>query len=137
MIAYLDASVLLRLVLGQPDAIEEEITRAVSSVLIVTESLRTVDRFRLRDKLSPLEVATRRQAILSATAAVEKIALDAAILNRAGQPMPTALGTLDAIHLASALLWQEDNGEELTMATHDRALAIAAQAYGMKVVGVT
>ena len=136
MIAYVDASVLLRRVLRQPNAVNEEITRAVSNVLIVTESLRTVDRFRLREKLSPFEVATRRQAVLSATAAIEMVALDATVLNRAAQPMPTALGTLDAIHLASALLWQEATGETLTMATHDRELAIAAQAYGMRVVGV-
>jgi hypothetical protein len=49
--------------------------------------------------------------------------------------MPTELGTLDAIHLATALLWTEMTGEHLTMATHDEALAIAAQAYGLPVVG--
>ena len=50
--------------------------------------------------------------------------------------MPTELGTLDAIHLATALLWTETTGESLAMATHDAALAIAARAHGLAVVGV-
>jgi len=136
MNAYVDSSVLLRKALGQPRALKEQINRPVSSVLIVAESLRTLDRLRLRDHLSVAEIATRRQAIISAVASLELIELDADVLGRAAQPMPTELGTLDAIHLASALLWQEATGEILTMATHDSALALAAQAYGMNVVGV-
>jgi hypothetical protein len=46
------------------------------------------------------------------------------------------LGTLDAIHLATASLWLEQNEVALTMATHDEALAIAARAIGFDVVGV-
>lgn len=49
--------------------------------------------------------------------------------------MPTELGTLDAIHLATALLWKELSGVELVMATHDVALALAAQAHGLPVAG--
>jgi hypothetical protein len=49
--------------------------------------------------------------------------------------MPTELGTLDAIHLATALLWRDFTDEPLTMATHDAALAIAAEAHGLPVVG--
>jgi hypothetical protein len=37
--------------------------------------------------------------------------------------------------LATALLWKEMTREELTMATHDRALALAAHAHGLPVVG--
>lgn len=50
--------------------------------------------------------------------------------------MPTELGTLDAIHLATALLWKETTGADLAMATHDGALALGAQAHGMVVLGV-
>ena len=63
------------------------------------------------------------------------VEIDAGVLDRAAQPMPTEPGTLDAIHLASALLWKEVAREELVMATHDRALAIAAEACGLPVVG--
>ena len=138
MIAYVDASVLLRVVLRQPNALPEwtQIRRGVSSALIATESLRALDRFRLRARLSEPEVAKRRQAILAVVASLELIEIDAVVLDRAAQPMPTELGTLDAIHLSSALLWQEVTGEQLMMATHDRALALGAQAHGMGILGM-
>jgi len=50
--------------------------------------------------------------------------------------MPTELGTLDAIHLATALLWKEMTGANLMMTTHDAALALGAKAHGLPVVGV-
>ena len=50
--------------------------------------------------------------------------------------MPTELGTLDAIHLATALLWKEMAGLNPVMATHDDALALGARAHGLAVVGV-
>ena len=57
-------------------------------------------------------------------------------VGRAAQPMPTELGTLDAIHLATALLWKDMTGVNLVMATHDAALALGAEAHGLPVVGV-
>jgi hypothetical protein len=57
------------------------------------------------------------------------------VLARASQPMPTSLGTLDAIHLATALMWAERAGSELVMATHEQLLATAARASGFRVVG--
>src|SRR5262249_23125088 len=138
MIAYVDASVLLRVALRQSDALPEwrEVERGVSSALIMTESLRTLDRLRLRAKLSDEDVATRRSTILQLIASLELVELDAVALDRAAQPMPTELGTLDAIHLASALLWMEMSDSDLTMATHDSALGLAARAHGLRVVGL-
>ena len=139
MIAYVDASVLLRVVLRQPNALPEwtQIDRGVSSALVTTESLRTLDRLRLRAQLSDSELALRRQAVLAVIASLELVEIDATVLDRAAQPMPTELGTLDAIHLASALLFRESTGEELMMATHDRALALGAQAHGIRVIGIS
>ena len=138
MIAYVDASVLLRFALGQPDALPEwqQIERGVSSALIRTESLRTLDRLRLRANLANAEIANRRATILTVIASLEVVDIEAAVLDRAAQPMPTELGTLDAIHLATALLWKETRRVDLVMATHDQALALGAQAHGLPVVGV-
>ncbi len=58
------------------------------------------------------------------------------VLARAAAPLPTVLATLDAIHLASALVWREITGEELIIATNDPALARAARAQGFSVLGV-
>jgi predicted nucleic acid-binding protein len=137
MIAYVDASVVLRVVLRQPNALREwtQIDRGVSSALVTTESLRTLDRLRLRAQLSDSKLAPRRQAVLALIASLELVEIDGTVLDRAAQPMPTELGTLEAIHLASALLFRESTGEELMMATHDRALALGAQAHGIRVIG--
>jgi uncharacterized protein len=137
MIAYVDSSVLLRLVLGQPNALAEwrEIDRGVSSALISTESLRTLDRVRIRTGLSDLEVSRRRATILQLISSMELIDVDSNVLERAAQPTPTELGTIDAIHLASALLWQDATDIDPVMATHDAALGMAAKAHGLKVLG--
>jgi len=138
MIAYVDASVLLRVALRQPDALPEwrEIEQGVSSALVITESLRTLDRLRLRAKLPDAEVARRRAKILELIGSLELVEVDAVVLDRAAQPMPTELGTLDAIHLATALLWKDMSHAHLTMATHDGALGLAARAHGLAVAGV-
>lgn len=138
MIAYVDASILLRLALGQPDALPEwrQIDRGVSSALVMTESLRTLDRLRLRVQLPDADVATRRETILALIASLELVDIDSVVLDRAAQPMPTVLGTLDAVHLATALLWRDQLHADLIMATHDTALALGARAHGLRVVGV-
>lgn len=138
MIAYVDASVLLRIALGQPDALREwrNIRQGVSSALITVECLRALDRLRFRAKLADSEVASRRAAVLKIVASLEIVEITSSVLDRAAQPMPTELGTLDAIHLATALLWKESEGAELVMATHDRALAIAARAHGLTTIGI-
>jgi predicted nucleic acid-binding protein len=138
MIAYVDASVLLRVALEQPTALAEwrQIERGISSALVRVESLRTLDRLRLRAGLGDEEIAARRALVMALVASLDLVDIDAIVLDRAAQPMPTQLGTLDAIHLATALLWKETQGIDPTMATHDETLALAAQAHGLKVVGV-
>lgn len=137
MIAYVDASVLLRIAFGQPDALPEwpQIEQGVASALVRAESLRTMDRLRLRTHLVDAEVARRRATILALLGSLNVVDIDAVVLDRAAQPMPTELGTLDAIHLATALLWRDMTRVDIVMATHDAALALAAQAHGLTVVG--
>ena len=137
MIAYIDSSVLLRVALGQSNALPEwpAIERAVSSALIITESLRTLDRVQLRVNFSDSEVAGRRSTLLALLDSLELVEIDSFVLDRAAQPMPTELGTLDAIHLASALLWKDLMGLDAIMATHDGTLGLAARAHGFKVLG--
>ncbi len=138
MTVYVDASVLLRVAFGQPDALTEwrQVSRGVSSALITIECLRTLDRFRLRVNLSDEEVASRRAALLALIASLEIVEIDSLVLDRAAQPMPTEIGTLDAIHLATALLWRDQVHANLVMATHNRALSLGARAHGFIVVGV-
>ena len=137
MIAYLDSSTVLRIILGQANALKEwrSITQGGASALVEVECLRTLDRLRLAEGLEDAEIAIRREAVFRLLEAVEVVELTRPVLARASQPLPTALGTLDAIHLATALLWKDRSGAALVMATHDDALATAARASGLRVVG--
>ena len=134
---YVDSSVLLRVVLGERGRLREwpRSERWISSELVRLESLRTIDRARLKLRLSDRAVSVRRAAVLEHLRAFDLIRLQAAVLERAAEPFPTSLGTLDAVHLASALLARE-HYEDLVLATHDRELATAAEAVGFRVVGV-
>ena len=137
MIAYVDASVLLRAVLGQRGKLKQwkAIELGVASALVEVESLRTLDRLRFLD-ISDEALAQRRETVYRLTEQMETVEPSMAILNRASQPLPTPLGTLDAIHLATALMWREVRGEDIVMATHDRALGTAARASGLRTIGV-
>ena len=110
--------------------------RGIGSALVEVECLRALDRLRLREDLTPDELAARREAVYRLTAAMEVVEPTWPVLRRAGQPFPTPLGTLDAVHLATALLWRDSRGEDLVLATHDRALALAARASGLSAIGV-
>lgn len=137
MIHYLDSSVLLRVVLGQPGRLREwrKITRGVSSGLAQVECLRTLDRLLRERELTEDEWAIRREALLRTLESLTLVDPDRAVLERASQPMPTVLGSLDALHLATALLYREALKEPVTFATHDLALARAAQAHAFPVIG--
>lgn len=137
MIAYLDASVILRLVLGQADQLDEwpDVTDGVVSALAELECLRTLDRLRTDRAIAEAIIAGRREAVYHFMRSVEIVETTRAVLERASQPLPTTLGTLDAIHLATAMLWSERTQTELVMATHDRALGRAARASGFTVIG--
>ena len=137
MIAYLDASVVLRLVLGEPEALAEwkNVVQALASTLTEVECLRTIDRLVRRGMLPESQVAERRAAVFRLLEECEMIDLSRTIMRRAGEPFPTPLGTLDAMHLVCALAWREASGEPLVLATHDRELATAARAMGLVVVG--
>lgn len=137
MIAYIDSSVLLRVLLGQRDSLREwgQVTQGVSSALAEVECLRTLDRLRLVEPHPDEAIAERREAVYRLMEAMEVVEITHPILARASQPLPTSLGTLDAIHLATAITWKERSGKDLAMATHDVALAMAARASGLRVVG--
>jgi predicted nucleic acid-binding protein len=137
VIAYVDSSVLLRVVLGQPDMLLEwgGIDRGVTSALTRVECLRTLDRRRIQARFGESLYAERRGLLLAYLERLDRVTLSASVLSRASDPFPTPLGTLDALHLATALAWQRSRDPDLVMATHHRQLATAAQAVGFEVFG--
>ena len=137
MIAYLDTSALLRLVLRERGGVEHlrSCEALVSSELLAVESLRTIDRLRLRGALSMDEATSRRAQVTDWLEAVDLVLLQPPILARASDPFPMPLGTLDALHLATALVWRDRTRQPLVMATHDDGLALASRAFGIEVLG--
>ena len=138
MIAYVDTSALLRVVLREAGALDDLRTYAglVSSELITVESARTIDRLRTQGALTMDEAAERIAVINDWLEAVDLVLLRPPVLNRACEPMPMSLGTLDAIHLATALLWRDRIGPLPQLVTHDAALGAAARGFGFDVRGI-
>lgn len=138
MIAYIDTSALLRIVLREPGALENlrSYDGLVSSELIAVESTRTLDRLRLQGSLTAEEAASRVRTVNEWLEAIDLVLIRPPILSRASEPLPMPLGTLDALHLATALIWRDRVGPLPAMATHDSALGMAARAFGFDVFGI-
>ena len=136
MIVYLDTSVALRILFREPNPVNVwgRWDKAYSSSLWRLEALRTVDRLRLSGNLSDAEVAdlAREVRIVHETLAVHPVS--ERILQRASESFPTVVGTLDAIHLATALAIREIQEMDLFL-THDLRLSTAARTLGFSVLG--
>jgi predicted nucleic acid-binding protein len=138
VIAYVESSVVLRFVLGQAGALRELRTFEAGGTSAVTEveCLRTLDRLRITEGVADLQIAERRAAVYDVLGRLAIIDLTRPVLERASHPLPIALGTLDALHLASALSWREHVAEPVVLATHDARLGAAARALGLETVGL-
>jgi predicted nucleic acid-binding protein len=107
VIAYVDTSALVRLVLREAEALDDlrSFDTLVSSELLAVEGRRTIDRLRLQGSLDSEEAIRRLHVLTEWLEAIDLVLLRPPVLSRAGEPLPTALGTLHAIHLATALTW--------------------------------
>ena len=137
MKVYLDTSVILRRLLNEPNPLPDwgRWEAAYSSRLWLTEAQRTVDRLRLDGRLDDEDVVRLRDECRKVHAALHIVPVDEGILARAGDPFPTTVGTLDAIHLATALAIQAGTALDRFL-THDRRLALAAAGMDFVVEGV-
>jgi predicted nucleic acid-binding protein len=139
VIAVVDTSVVVRVILGEPDPLPcwGAWEQAFVSSLVRTEFYRVADRLRLEGRITDQDrvQVTRDFDIFWSTC--HKVFPDERILNRAAGSFPTVLGTLDAIHLSTLLLLEPHLGNSLTMLTHDQQLAVAATACGVEVLGVS
>lgn len=137
MNTYLDTSALLRIILREKGALDElrTVRPLLSSELLAVEPYRVIDRHRLDGTLSAQEASSRRETVSEWLEAVDLVLLQRPILARASEPFPVPLGTLEALHLATALVWRDRNDQDLLFATHDRQLADAARAFSFEVRG--
>ena len=66
---------------------------------------------------------------------IHTVRINRAVLDKAAEPFPTTIRTLDAVHVASALLVRV-RMPALRVATHDADLGTAAIAVGLPVIGM-
>jgi predicted nucleic acid-binding protein len=138
MTVYIDTSVILRILFREPNPVEVwgKWDRALSSALWRVEALRNVDRLRLSGDLSDEDVADLVREIRTVHETLAIYPLTERILQRASETFPTVVGTLDAIHLATALAMRQVEPIDLLL-THDGQLATAARSVGFAVLGVS
>ncbi len=136
MIVYLDSSVVLRPLLAQRGRLQSWGTwsAAYSSEILGIECRRAIDRLRLEGLYDDERVARAGEALTKIERTVRRIRLSPSVLKEAAKTMPTIVKTLDAIHLASALVLRERRSIDLQFATHDTQQAIAARALGFTII---
>jgi predicted nucleic acid-binding protein len=122
---YLDTSAFVKLVVAEPESaalaryLRQWQWRA-SSALLRAEALRAVGR------RGQAHVAAARRLF----GGLHLVALDEALLERAGELQPPTLRPLEAVHVATALSLGADLG---VFVTYDVRLADAARAQGLVV----
>lgn len=126
--------------LDSPDQLsspaELTITRCLSSELLEIEGLRALDALRLRRGWARDALVSCRAKLEEALTAVELLALSEVVWRRVRDPYPEPMSTLDAAHLASALLLRDVQGITVdALLTHDPGLAAGAKAFGFQVIG--
>jgi predicted nucleic acid-binding protein len=132
--AYVDSSVIVRRLLRHSGALTGLADWAlVASELMEVEVLRALYRLHAEALLTHEELGARIAELQAIVAAVDRIPITKLVLKRAGGPLAVILKTLDAIHLVTAQLWSEYNGEAIVLLTHDRQLATVARASGLQV----
>lgn len=139
MTVYLDTSVVLSWLLNQEPSIKDwgSWNAAFTSDICRVEFHRTIDRLRLNGDLDDDERVFLHERFIELWRSVHRVRVSATLLTKASQAYPTVLGTLDAIHLCSALFVADRRDDGIAQfLTHDRQLATAARALGFSVRGV-
>jgi predicted nucleic acid-binding protein len=138
--AYLDSSVLLRIVLRERSTLPEwsSIETGITSELARVECNRTLERLFLHGVFDEDEFLAKRDEIAEILERVTVVPLDTAVVTLAAGRLNLALRTLDTLHLMTAVAArnaQPAAHPTLTFATHDHQLALAARALGFAVIG--
>lgn len=131
MIVYVDTSTLLKRVLDEPDAVAARLVlqEYAASHDLVASTLAGVEVSRaLRRLASRTGTTVRHDAIETALSGIAERPLDSDVVALAKRVGPDGLRSLDAIHLATAVLIDAD-----LMLTHDTRLAGASAEWGLTV----
>ena len=139
MIAYLDTSALFRLYVAEKgsDELADLITTAdavATSAITRAEIPAALAKARRMHWLTPAASSETYKTFLRDWADMTQIPATAALLNRAGElAWKSGLRGYDAVHLASALAYQDLTGAAVVLMTFDRQFSEAARDAGLAV----
>jgi len=134
MDVYLDSTVVLRQMLGSGESWEGwgKWTKAYASMLLRTECNQAANRLHAEGKIDDARRARLGSWIETVCSCVTLVPVTESILRRAGEPLPTDVGVLRGIHLATLLELQAAHGVTCAVATDDAALLRAAECLGFE-----
>ena len=132
MNVYLDSSFVIRQLLGvRPECpFWGKWEKAYASTLMRTECFRAANLLRLSGKIDDAQRARLGLWIEKVVSSVTLVPVTDAILHRAAETFPVAVGTLQGIHLSTLLELQAAHGVTCSVATDDKQLLQAATAIG-------
>ena len=137
MNCYVDSSVILRNLLGVHPMFSDlnRFGKVGSSELLVIECHRVLDRYRLENILDDDRIADAKNRLQRIIEGMYLIEMSGAVKDMAKGAFPTIIGTLDAIHISSAVLWmRSENMKNLSIASHDRQMNLCATALGLNTI---
>lgn len=137
-VAFLDSSVVLRWILGQPEALSDlkGFRQIVCSELLEIECCRVLDRCRLNGELNDEQLSEAKNILATFYSQLTVLRLNRRVLARARGAFATVVGTLDALHLSSALMLREELDGPVRLLTHDKQMELAARACGLHGEGI-
>jgi len=132
---YVDSSVVLKSLLNGDPAMSglAHAEQVGASDLLEIECKRVLQRERLESHLDDQQYSESLVLLDAMLDHLHVIELGPAVKRRAAGSFPTVLGALDAIHLASALLWRDTEPHtQIRILTYDTQLATCARAVGIQ-----
>ena len=136
MNCYVDSSVILRYLLTSSTEFERvrEFERVGSSELLFIECHRVLHRYRLEAMITDEQL---EEAVTYFNELYERLHIfdmSPPVKKRASETFPTVIGTLDAIHLATASIWANQEPGPLVVFTFDGQMRRCAQSMGLHAI---
>ena len=136
MKCYVDSSVILRYLLTSNTEFERvrEFERIGSSELLSIECHRVLHRYRLEAMLTDEQLEEAVTYLDELYGRLHVFDMTVRVKQRASEAFLTVIGTLDAIHLATASIWANIDSEPLVVFTFDSRMRTCAQSMGLHAI---
>ena len=136
MNCYVDSSVILRYLLSPDRGFEQvqDFDMVGSSELLRIECQRVLHRYRLTGMLTDPELERAVSYFLELYDGIRIFEISNSVKSRASETFPTVVGSLDAIHLSTTLLWAARDASPCVLFTYDSQMKTCAHSLGIRTV---